>query len=68
MDSQLKPRVSYNISKHCLLQVLLFSFMTKLLDILEDFCYLRKYKFSRIDGSMDFETRQAQVRPLRNFV
>lgn len=42
-------------------QVLLFSQMTKLLDILEDFCYLRKYRFSRLDGSMKFEDRQVQV-------
>jgi catabolite regulation protein CreA len=35
--------------------------MTKLLDILEDFCYVRKYKYSRIDGTMNFEDRQGQV-------
>lgn len=36
--------------------------MTKLLDILEDFCAIRQYKYSRIDGSMKLEDRQAQVR------
>ena len=42
-------------------KILLFSQMTKLLDILEDFCYLRKYKYSRIDGSTSFEDRQEQI-------
>ena len=44
-----------------LLQVLLFSQMTKMLDIVEDYCYLRKYQFSRLDGSMSISARQEQV-------
>ena len=38
-------------------RILIFSQMTRLLDILEDFCTIRNYKFTRIDGSSDFEER-----------
>lgn len=44
-------------------RVLIFSQMTRVLDILEDYCYLRGYKFCRIDGAtsqMDREERMEQ--------
>lgn len=38
-------------------RVLIFSQMSRLLDILEDYCYLRDYEYSRIDGSTLHEER-----------
>lgn len=38
-------------------RVLIFSQMSRLLDILEDYCYFRGYEYSRIDGSTDHEDR-----------
>lgn len=38
-------------------RVLIFSQMSRLLDILEDYCYLRDYEYSRIDGSTAHEDR-----------
>ncbi|KAG7194567.1 chromatin remodeling complex Adenosinetriphosphatase [Scheffersomyces spartinae] len=38
-------------------RVLIFSQMSRLLDILEDYCYLRDYEYCRIDGSTDHEDR-----------
>eukprot|EP00948_MAST-09A_sp_MAST-9A-sp1_P003870 g3870.t1 len=38
-------------------RVLIFSQMTRLLDILEDFCTIRNYGYTRIDGSSDYEER-----------
>ncbi len=32
-------------------RVLIFSQMTRLLDILEDYCLYRQYKYCRIDGA-----------------
>ena len=32
-------------------RVLIFSQMTRLLDILEDYCLFRQYKYCRIDGA-----------------
>ncbi|TRY63163.1 hypothetical protein TCAL_10825 [Tigriopus californicus] len=42
-------------------KILIFSQMTKMLDILGDYLELKKYKFSRLDGSMQFEDRQANI-------
>ncbi|XP_046842317.1 lymphoid-specific helicase-like [Xenia sp. Carnegie-2017] len=42
-------------------KVLLFSQWTKQLDILQDICYIRDYKYSRIDGDMKFAERQIQI-------
>jgi len=42
-------------------KILLFSQMTRMLDILGDYLNLRKLKFSRLDGSMDFVDRQANI-------
>ena len=38
-------------------RVLIFSQMSRLLDILEDYCYLRDYSYCRIDGSTSHEDR-----------
>ncbi|CAR29992.1 ZYRO0G21780p [Zygosaccharomyces rouxii] len=38
-------------------RVLIFSQMSRLLDILEDYCFLREYDYCRIDGSTDHEDR-----------
>ncbi|KAL0221705.1 hypothetical protein RCL1_001559 [Eukaryota sp. TZLM3-RCL] len=42
-------------------KVLIFSQMTSILDILEDFCNLRGIKFRRLDGSTDSKLRQDAV-------
>lgn len=36
--------------------------MTKMLDILEDYCYLRQYTFVRLDGSTRVDDRQARIK------
>ncbi|XP_064610346.1 lymphocyte-specific helicase-like [Liolophura sinensis] len=42
-------------------KVLLFSQMTKMLDIVEDYCYLKKIKYCRLDGSSKVEDRRDQI-------
>ncbi|KAJ6661744.1 hypothetical protein lerEdw1_013266 [Lerista edwardsae] len=42
-------------------KVLLFSQMTQMLDILMDYCYLRNYQFSRLDGCMSYAQREENV-------
>lgn len=42
-------------------RVLIFSQMTRVLDILEDYCTMRQYEFCRIDGSTDGEWRDEQI-------
>ncbi|KAL0208680.1 hypothetical protein P9112_011267 [Eukaryota sp. TZLM1-RC] len=42
-------------------KVLIFSQMTRLLDILEDFCSLRSYSYRRLDGSTDTGAREEAV-------
>lgn len=42
-------------------RVLVFSQMTRVLDILEDYCTIRQYKFCRIDGSTDGDLRDQQI-------
>jgi SWI/SNF-related matrix-associated actin-dependent regulator of chromatin subfamily A member 5 len=42
-------------------QVLLFSNFTSLLDIFEDYCTMRDYKFCRLDGSTDLEDRDHAI-------
>ncbi|XP_048194619.1 lymphoid-specific helicase [Perognathus longimembris pacificus] len=39
-------------------KVLLFSQMTRMLDILMDYCQLRDFNFSRLDGSMSYTERE----------
>ncbi|EME27220.1 chromatin remodeling complex / DNA-dep ATPase [Galdieria sulphuraria] len=43
-------------------QILLYSQMTRMLDILEDYLCLRGYVYCRIDGSTSFEDRQDMIR------
>jgi len=38
-------------------KALIFSQMTSLLDIFEDFCHLRGYTYCRIDGNTDMKSR-----------
>lgn len=42
-------------------RVLIFSQMSRLLDILEDYCYLRDYNYCRIDGSTSHEDRISSI-------
>ncbi|XP_054585204.1 lymphoid-specific helicase isoform X2 [Eptesicus fuscus] len=39
-------------------KVLLFSQMTRMLDILIDYCHFRNFNFSRLDGSMTYSERE----------
>lgn len=42
-------------------RVLVFSQMTRVLDILEDYCTMRQHTFCRIDGSTNGELRDQQI-------
>uniref|UniRef100_A0A2R8P3B7 Helicase, lymphoid specific n=1 Tax=Callithrix jacchus TaxID=9483 RepID=A0A2R8P3B7_CALJA len=42
-------------------KVLLFSQMTSMLDILMDYCHLRNFNFSRLDGSMSYSERERNM-------
>ncbi|KAJ1935095.1 chromatin remodeling complex Adenosinetriphosphatase, partial [Linderina macrospora] len=42
-------------------RVLIFSQMSRMLDILEDYCMFRGYKYCRLDGSTDHEDRVASI-------
>jgi len=42
-------------------KTLIFSQMTKMLDILGDYCNMKKWKFCRLDGGMNFIDRQADI-------
>uniref|UniRef100_A0A671MSZ0 Proliferation-associated SNF2-like protein n=1 Tax=Sinocyclocheilus anshuiensis TaxID=1608454 RepID=A0A671MSZ0_9TELE len=43
-------------------KVLIFSQMTSILDILMDYCYLRCYEYSRLDGSMSYTDRDENMK------
>ncbi|XP_041482494.1 lymphoid-specific helicase-like isoform X1 [Lytechinus variegatus] len=43
-------------------KVLIFSQMTTMMDILEDYCHLRSYQYCRLDGSTSIEDRQARMK------
>ncbi|XP_069835221.1 lymphoid-specific helicase isoform X2 [Dendropsophus ebraccatus] len=43
-------------------KILIFSQMTMMLDILIDYCYYRKFKFCRLDGSMSYSEREENMR------
>ncbi|XP_046884857.1 lymphoid-specific helicase [Hypomesus transpacificus] len=43
-------------------KVLIFSQMTSILDILMDYCYLRGYQYSRLDGSMSYNDRDDNMK------
>ena len=47
-------------------KVLVFSQMTRLLDILSDYLHYRNMKFARLDGSMHFEDRQENIDRFNN--
>uniref|UniRef100_A0A7N5JZK4 Helicase, lymphoid specific n=1 Tax=Ailuropoda melanoleuca TaxID=9646 RepID=A0A7N5JZK4_AILME len=42
-------------------KVLLFSQMTRMLDILLDYCHFRNFNFSRLDGSMSYSEREKNM-------
>uniref|UniRef100_A0A8D3C7A8 Proliferation-associated SNF2-like protein n=1 Tax=Scophthalmus maximus TaxID=52904 RepID=A0A8D3C7A8_SCOMX len=42
-------------------KVLIFSQMTSILDLLMDYCYLRGFQYSRLDGSMSYSDRDENV-------
>lgn len=42
-------------------RVLLFTQMTRILDIIEDYLVMRQFEYCRIDGSTDYETREAHI-------
>jgi SNF2 family DNA or RNA helicase len=47
-------------------RVLIFTQMTKMLDILEQFLNLHAYRYVRLDGSTKPENRQVSMSRLRN--
>jgi len=42
-------------------RVLIFTQMTRILDILEDFMVMRRYQYCRIDGNTDYDTREEMI-------
>ncbi|TKS85193.1 Lymphoid-specific helicase [Collichthys lucidus] len=42
-------------------KVLIFSQMTSILDLLMDYCYLRDFQYSRLDGSMSYVDRDENM-------
>ncbi|XP_056147849.1 lymphoid-specific helicase [Lampris incognitus] len=42
-------------------KVLIFSQMTSILDLLMDYCYLRGFQYSRLDGSMSYTDRDENM-------
>lgn len=42
-------------------RVLLFTQMTRLLDIFEDYMVMRQFKYCRIDGNTDYEQRESSI-------
>lgn len=42
-------------------RVLIFSQMTKMLDILEDYLHFKKYEYERLDGSIPADVRQERI-------
>jgi SWI/SNF-related matrix-associated actin-dependent regulator of chromatin subfamily A member 5 len=42
-------------------KILIFSQMTMVLDILEDYCNYRQYSYCRIDGNTDMNSRDSQI-------
>jgi len=42
-------------------RVLIFTQMARVLDILEDYCWYRKWKYCRIDGNTPHEDRDSQI-------
>jgi SNF2 family DNA or RNA helicase len=44
-----------------IIQVLIFSQMTQMMDILEDYCIFRGHTYCRLDGRMKMSDRQNEV-------
>ncbi|KAL7999500.1 putative SANT/Myb domain, Homeobox-like domain superfamily, High mobility group box [Plasmopara halstedii] len=42
-------------------RVLIFTQMTRILDIMEDFCRMRQYQYCRIDGQTSYEDRESSI-------
>jgi SWI/SNF-related matrix-associated actin-dependent regulator of chromatin subfamily A member 5 len=42
-------------------RVLVFSQMTRMLDILEDYCAMRQFQYCRIDGNTSYEDREDRI-------
>lgn len=42
-------------------RVLIFTQMTRVLDIMEDFCRMRMYEYCRIDGQTSYEDRESSI-------
>ncbi|KAF0693962.1 Aste57867_15116 [Aphanomyces stellatus] len=42
-------------------RVLIFSQMTRVLDIMEDFCRMRTYEYCRIDGNTSYDDRESSI-------
>eukprot|EP00658_Telonema_sp_P-2_P000140 TRINITY_DN10043_c0_g2_i1.p1 TRINITY_DN10043_c0_g2~~TRINITY_DN10043_c0_g2_i1.p1 ORF type:complete len:965 (+),score=286.55 TRINITY_DN10043_c0_g2_i1:52-2946(+) len=53
---KLLPRLKAQDSR-----VLIFSQMTRLLDLLEDYCWMKEYEYCRIDGSTDSAIRDDHI-------
>jgi len=53
---KLLPKLQENGSR-----VLIFTQMTRILDILEDYCWFRNHSYCRIDGQTPHEDRDAQI-------
>lgn len=43
-------------------QVLIFSFFKTMLNLIEEFAQMRDYKYARLDGDDDIETRKVTIR------
>jgi ATP-dependent DNA helicase len=43
-------------------KVLIFSQMTRMLDVLSDYCETKEYGYCRIDGSISMEDRREQIK------
>ena len=48
-------------SNHSGSRVLVFTQMTRILDILEDYCWFRRWQYCRIDGQTAHEDRDRQI-------
>uniref|UniRef100_K3WIC8 Chromatin-remodeling complex ATPase chain n=1 Tax=Globisporangium ultimum (strain ATCC 200006 / CBS 805.95 / DAOM BR144) TaxID=431595 RepID=K3WIC8_GLOUD len=42
-------------------RVLIFTQMTRILDVMEDFCRMRQYDYCRIDGQTSYEERESSI-------
>ena len=47
-------------------KILIFSQMTQMLNILEDYLFFKNYKYQRLDGEMSYKKRQIAIENFRN--